>query len=95
MLALFPRLSLRGGDPHVQRAQNLELAWRKALGTRTISVGAYREAVSNSAVMMAAPSGYFSGADLLPDLASQGYRFGPRDFGGESAAEFLQGGGAS
>ncbi|MCP5116459.1 MAG: carboxypeptidase regulatory-like domain-containing protein [bacterium] len=80
VLAMFPRLSLRGGNPHVQRAQNIELAWRKALGTRTISVGAYREAVTNSAVMMAAPSGYLSSADLLPDLSSNSSVFNIGDF---------------
>jgi hypothetical protein len=70
VLALFPRVSLRGGTARVQRAENFEIAYRKAVGSRSFSVGAYRESVTNAAVMMAAPGGFYSSADLLPDLSS-------------------------
>lgn len=70
VLALFPRVSLVGGDVRVQRTTNFEMAYRRAVGSRLLSVGAYRESVSNSAVMMAAPAGYYPGGDLLPDLSS-------------------------
>ncbi|MBN2464480.1 carboxypeptidase regulatory-like domain-containing protein, partial [candidate division WOR-3 bacterium] len=70
VLATFPRLSLRGGDTRVQRATNFEAGWQKAIGLGTLSVGAYSEAVTNAAVMMAAPGGFFLQGDLLPDLGS-------------------------
>ncbi len=70
VLALFPRISLVGGDVRVQRTTNFEIAYRRAVGSRSFSAGIYRESVRNSAVMMAAPAGFYSSRDLLPDLAS-------------------------
>jgi hypothetical protein len=70
VLATFPRLSLRGGTPRVQRARNYEVGWKKSVGLGALSVGAYSEAVTNAAVMMATPGGFFPQGDLLPDLGS-------------------------
>ena len=70
VVSLFPRLSLVNGDPRVQRMRNFELAWRKDVAGRTISIGAYRENVTNAAMMMAAPGGFYSQGDLLPDIGS-------------------------
>lgn len=70
VLAIFPRVSLRDGRARVQRTENFELAYRKVVGSRSFSVGAFRESVSNAAVMMAAPAGFYSNGDLLPDLSS-------------------------
>jgi hypothetical protein len=70
VLALYPRVSLVGGDVRVQRAQNMEIAWRKAIGGTSFGLGAYRESVSNAAVTMAVPAGFYSAGDLLPDLSS-------------------------
>lgn len=70
VLAIFPRVSLRDGRARVQRTENFEIAYRKVVGSRSLSVGAFRESVSNAAVMMAAPAGFYSNADLLPDLSS-------------------------
>jgi len=69
-VAYFPRVSLRGGRPQVQRAENVELAYHKTAGSRRYSVGAYREAISNGALMMSAPE-EIVGWDLMPDLASR------------------------
>ena len=69
-LALFPRVSLRGGHATVQRSENFEIGYRKALGARTLSFGAYKERVSNAAVTAAVPAGMFSASDFLPDLFS-------------------------
>lgn len=80
VLALFPRVSLMGGDARVQRTQNFEVNYRKAFGSRIVSAGAYREGVTNSAVMMAAPAGFFAAGDLLPDLASSSSVFNLGDF---------------
>jgi carboxypeptidase family protein len=81
VLALFPRISLVDGNARVQRAQNFEVAYRKNIGkNRSISASVYREGVTNAAVMMAAPGGYYSGADLLPDLSSNSSIFNAGDF---------------
>ena len=69
-LAIFPRVSLRGGRVHVQRTENFEAGYRRAIGKRTISAGVYRESVSGAAMMMASPAGFYATTELLPDLAS-------------------------
>lgn len=70
VLALFPRVSLWNGDARVQRTQSFELAYRKEIGSRSITAGVYRESVHNAAMMISAPAGYFPAGDLLPDLSS-------------------------
>ena len=79
-LALFPRVSVMGGNARIQRSQNFEAAYRQVIGSRDFSFGVYRETTMNSAVMMAAPAGVFSSADLLPDLASNSSVFNIGDF---------------
>ncbi|MFN7920725.1 MAG: hypothetical protein U0Q16_11545 [Bryobacteraceae bacterium] len=69
-LSLFPRVPLRGGRAEIQRSQNLELGYRRAIGSRTFSASAYREGVSNTA-LNAVTSGGVSTGDLLPDLATR------------------------
>ncbi len=69
-LSLFPRVSLRGGRAHVQRTANIEAGWRGRIAGRTAAVSLYREDLSNAATTMAAPGGYYSTADLLPDISS-------------------------
>jgi len=69
-LALFPRVSLRGGDVRVQPTENFEMGYRRQVGSRAIGLGVYRESVANAAMPMAAPGGLYSSGDLLPDLAS-------------------------
>lgn len=69
-LALFPRVSLLNGRATVQRAENLEIGYRKTLDGRTFSAGVYHEQISNAALTAAVPAGLFSTSDLLPDLFS-------------------------
>jgi hypothetical protein len=69
-LSLFPRVSLRGGNVHVQRAENFEFGYRRAIGSRTYSAGIWREDVSNAAMLIASPGGFYGSSDLMPDLAS-------------------------
>jgi hypothetical protein len=69
-VSFFPRVSFRGGAVKVQRVQNLELGYSRTLGSRTYRMGAYRESISNAALIMAAPSGIYDNGDLMPDLAS-------------------------
>ena len=80
VLALFPRVSLVDGEARIQRAQNFELAYRKVVGSRRFSIAVYRESMRNAAVMMAAPAGYYSSRDLLPDLSSNSSVFNLGDF---------------
>jgi hypothetical protein len=69
-LAMFPRVSLRNGSAFVQRTHTVEIGYRYAKGSRTYTVGAYRETVTNGALTMTAPSGFYGGGDLLPELSS-------------------------
>jgi hypothetical protein len=69
-LSLFPRVSLRDGHTQVQRTQNIEIGYHVTKGSRTYSVGAYREQVTNGALTMSTPSELYNSRDLLPELQS-------------------------
>ncbi|HTF66446.1 MAG TPA: carboxypeptidase-like regulatory domain-containing protein [Edaphobacter sp.] len=69
-LTMFPRVSVRNGTPYVQRTQTMELGYKVTEGSRTYSVGVYREMVGNGALTMNAPSDFYSQADLIPELSS-------------------------
>ena len=69
-LSLFPRVSIRDGRAHVQRADNLEIGYRKVARGRTFAASAWSEQVTNAAFNASSPAGFFSGAELLPDLSS-------------------------
>jgi hypothetical protein len=79
-LSLFPRVSLRDRRARVQRGDNLEIGFSKKAGSRTYRVGAYRENVTNTALMMVAPAGMYESGDILPDLFSRYYTFNAGDF---------------
>ncbi|MGH9629835.1 MAG: hypothetical protein ACRD7E_16080, partial [Bryobacteraceae bacterium] len=74
-LSVLPRLSLRDGRVQVQRTQNYEVTYRFAEGSRTYSIGVYRESVSNGALTLTASPGFFAASDLLPELNSNSYVF--------------------
>ena len=67
-LALFPMMSLRGGQAEVQRGQDLEAGYSRTLGSRKFSAGVYHEAVSNLALTIASPEGFLPVGDVLPDF---------------------------
>src|SRR6202163_80756 len=69
-LALMPTLSLSNSHVTVERTQNLEIGYERVAGSRTYSLGAYTESVSNAAFMLSAPGDFLSPGDLLPDLNS-------------------------
>jgi len=69
-LGLFPRMSLVGGRPEVQRGTEYEMSYTRKVGSRSFEVSAYRQRISNLALSMVAPEGYFGAADMLPDLFS-------------------------
>ena len=66
-LALFPRLSLLGGRPKMQRGDNYELSYTRKAGSRVYRLSGYRESVANAALSLMAPDATYGG-DLLPDL---------------------------
>jgi len=72
-LALFPRVSLRSGAARVQRAETMEAGYLRRFGSRTYSLAAYRDAISNTALTLASPSGLQAGPDLLPELFSDSW----------------------
>lgn len=87
-LGMFPRISLRDGRSRVQRGEEYEMTYTKKIGSRVYALSAYREAIRNAALMLAAPDGMYSGGDILPDLFSGSSTFNAGDFqtSGYSAA---------
>jgi len=67
-LGLFPRVSLLGAKPRIQRGQEFEMTYTRKLGSRTVQASVYRETVSNAALSIVAPAGLYSSGDILPDL---------------------------
>jgi hypothetical protein len=70
-LALMPPVSLSDSHVRVERTQNLEIGYERVAGSRTYSLVAYQETVTNAAFMLSAPTGFLPAADLLPDLNSR------------------------
>ncbi len=79
-LALMPRLSLRDDHAKVQRGQDIEAGYSKTVGSRTYRVSAYDERVSNAALNIVAPGGFYAGGDILPDLFSNNATFNAGDY---------------
>jgi hypothetical protein len=77
-LALFPRVSLRSGAARVQRTQTVEAGYRKTVGSRTYSVAAYNDSVSNAAVTLVGPAE--ASPDLLPDITTSGWTLNAGSF---------------
>ncbi len=80
-LAMFPRVSLRGGQARVQKSQSLEVGYRKVSGTRTFAAALYQDALRDAALTASGDS-IFAPGDLLPDLASSTYVFNVGDYRG-------------
>ena len=78
-LGTLPSVSVKGQAAQVQRMESAEVGYTKRAGSRTFSVGAYHERVSNG-VMTLAGSGDLYGGDVLPDLASQSSVFNIGNF---------------
>jgi len=69
-LSLLPRLSLLDGRTTVQRSQDFELGYEKKIGSTTVNLTAYREAVTNAAMTIVAPDEFDAG-EILPDISSK------------------------
>ena len=79
-LGLFPRISLRGARPKIQRGEEYELTYSLKSRSRTYQISAYRESVTNAALSLVAPAGMYGGGDILPDLFSGNSIFDAGDF---------------
>lgn len=79
-LALMPRVTLRDGRPRIQRSRNYEIGYRKEFGSRAVTAAFYREDLSNAALTMVSPEGFFPDGDLMPDFNSQSSIFNIGDF---------------
>lgn len=67
-LGMFPRLSLLGSRPKIQRGEEYELTYSRKVGSRTYSISAHREAVDNATLTFSGPAGLYAGGDVLPDM---------------------------
>ena len=79
-LGLFPRISVRGGRPRIQRGEEWEMAYGRRIGSRRYEVSAFRESVTNAALSLVAPANMYSGGDILPDLFSGNSIFNAGDY---------------
>src|SRR5262249_9152413 len=79
-LSLVPRLSLRHDQARVQRGGDVGVGYFRKGGGRNYRVSAYSERVSNAAVTIVAPDGFYSGGDILPDLFSNSSVFNAGDY---------------
>lgn len=70
-LNLASPVSLRAGQAEVRRSESFEIGYEKKLGSRTVSVSVYHEAVSNGALILAGDEAEFPGGDVIPDLSSR------------------------
>jgi len=69
-LGMFPRISLRGARPRIQRGEEYEIGYSRKMGSRTYAVSAYHELVRNAALNLASSDGLFTSGDILPDIFS-------------------------
>jgi Carboxypeptidase regulatory-like domain len=69
-VARVPQLSYRNGRLELQRTQNYELGYDKAVGSRTYSVSAFYEQVANGRVNVAGDASALDPGDLLSDGVS-------------------------
>jgi hypothetical protein len=69
-LSTMPVISMRGGQVRMERTENMEIGYQKRAGSRTVSLSAFHESVSNPALTVSAPGGLLPASDLMPDFSS-------------------------
>jgi hypothetical protein len=69
-LALFPKITRRGGNTYAQRVKNFEIGYSRKLGRGEIFASVYRETVSNAGISILGAPAELLGAELVPDLSS-------------------------
>jgi len=78
-LGVFPRMSLLDGQSKVQRGQEYEIVYTHKSGSRIYSASVYREDITNAAITLSAPAGFFA-SDVLPDVFSGSSVFNAGNF---------------
>lgn len=78
-LGVFPRMSLLDGQSKIQRGQEYEIIYSHKSGSRTYSASVYRQDITNAAITMSSPAGFFAG-DVLPDVFSGSSVFNAGNF---------------
>jgi len=90
-LGMFPRLSLADSHVRLQRGQEYELAVARKMGSRSVRLSAYREMLTDAAITMVMPAGFFMGGNVIPDLFSNSSVFNAGNFAMDGAdAAFTQ-----
>jgi len=79
-LGMFPRLSLDAGRTQLQRGEEYEVAVAHKIGSRGVRLSAYHEALSDAALAMVAPTGFFMAGNMVPDLFSNTSVFNAGNF---------------
>jgi hypothetical protein len=79
-LGMFPRLSLSNGYTRLQRGVEYEVAVARKMGSRAVRLSAYREALSDAAIAMVMPAGFFMPGNIVPDLFSNTSVFNAGNF---------------
>ncbi|MDX2267495.1 MAG: TonB-dependent receptor [Bryobacter sp.] len=74
-LALFPRITRRGGTTQAQRVENFELSYAKKIGSGEAFATVYREGVKNAALPVLGAPADLLGQELVPDLGSNASLF--------------------
>jgi len=87
-LALFPRITRRGGTTQAQRVENFELGYVKKFSIGEIFAAGYRERVSNAAIATIGAPQQLLGIDLVPDLSTNANLF---NIGGFDRTGFMAG----
>jgi len=87
-LGIFPRVSVRGARPKIQRGEEYEIGYSRRIGSRTYAVSAYHELVRNAALTMAGSDGLYTGGDILPDIftGNRIFNIGNHENSGATAA---------
>ncbi len=79
-LAVFPRLTMRDGNPAVQRGRHIEASLQRRFQSGTSAqAGYYRDDISNLALSSLTPDDPPSG-DFFPDVFSSHYSFNTGDY---------------
>jgi hypothetical protein len=79
-LGMFPRLSLSDSHTRLQRGQEYEVAVAHKMGSRSVRLSAYRELLSDAALAIVTPAGFFMSGNIVPDLFSNSSVFNAGNF---------------
>ena len=79
-LGMFPRVTLVGGRPTVQRSEHVEAAYRERFGQNLVEAAVFRDSIRDAAVTAAVPDGLYGNGDLVPDLYSSTATLNGGDF---------------